>query len=60
MGGAYWETPVPESYLTDSPHSHVAKWNTPILMIQNHWILSPQNGVVWHREFYGWLDEWLK
>jgi dipeptidyl aminopeptidase/acylaminoacyl peptidase len=94
LDGAYWETPKPESYLTDSPHSYVAKWNTPILMIhgekdyrvpvsqsmeaytaaqrlgipsrmvifpgENHWILSPQNGVVWHREFYGWLDEWLK
>ncbi len=94
MGGAYWETPTPKSYLTDSPHRYVAKWNTPILLIhgekdyrvpvsqsmeaftaaqrlgipskmvifpgENHWILSPQNGVVWHREFYGWLGEWLK
>ncbi len=27
---------------------------------ENHWILSPQNGVLWHREFYGWLDKYLK
>jgi dipeptidyl aminopeptidase/acylaminoacyl peptidase len=27
---------------------------------ENHWILSPQNGVFWHREFYGWLDKSLK
>lgn len=27
---------------------------------ENHWILSPQNGVFWHREFYGWLDKHLK
>lgn len=27
---------------------------------ENHWVLSPQNGVVWHREFYSWLDKWLK
>ncbi len=27
---------------------------------ENHWVLSPQNGVFWHREFYGWLDKYLK
>ncbi len=27
---------------------------------EGHWILSPQNGVLWHREFYGWLDRYLK
>jgi dipeptidyl aminopeptidase/acylaminoacyl peptidase len=27
---------------------------------ENHWILSPQNGIVWQREFFGWLDQWLK
>lgn len=27
---------------------------------ENHWILTPQNGLVWQREFFGWLDETLK
>lgn len=27
---------------------------------EGHWILQPQNGLLWHREFFGWLDEWLK
>lgn len=27
---------------------------------ENHWVLSPQNGVFWHREFYAWLDLHLK
>ncbi len=27
---------------------------------ENHWVLSPQNGVFWHREFYSWLDRHLK
>lgn len=27
---------------------------------EGHWVLSPQNGVLWHREFFRWLDEWLK
>ncbi|ASB48184.1 S9 family peptidase [Alkalitalea saponilacus] len=27
---------------------------------ENHWVLSPQNGILWQREFAGWLNEWLK
>lgn len=27
---------------------------------ENHWILSPQNGILWQREFFRWLDQWLK
>lgn len=27
---------------------------------ESHWVLSPQNGLVWHREFFSWLDNWLK
>ena len=27
---------------------------------EGHWVLSPQNGIVWHREFFNWLDRWLK
>lgn len=27
---------------------------------ENHWVLQPQNGILWQREFFGWLDEWLK
>lgn len=27
---------------------------------ENHWVLKPQNGVLWHRTFYEWLDKWLK
>ncbi|QOW09526.1 S9 family peptidase [Kaistella flava (ex Peng et al. 2021)] len=26
---------------------------------ENHWILHPQNGLVWQREFFGWLKETL-
>ncbi|MBS1772385.1 MAG: S9 family peptidase [Bacteroidetes bacterium] len=92
--GAYWNKPVPKSYELFNPSNFIAKWNTPIMIIQggidyrvpieqgleafqaaqlkgikskllyfpneNHWILHPQNGVAWHREFYKWLDETLK
>ncbi len=27
---------------------------------ENHWVLAPQNSILWHREFYIWLDQWLK
>ena len=27
---------------------------------ENHWILKPQNAMLWQREFYAWLDKWLK
>lgn len=26
---------------------------------ENHWVLKPQNALVWHREFYKWLKETL-
>lgn len=25
-----------------------------------HWVLQPQNALFWHREFFGWLDQWMK
>jgi len=34
MGGAYWETPKPESYEKFDPSKFVDKWNTPIMIIQ--------------------------
>ncbi len=27
---------------------------------ENHWVLKPQNGILWQRRFYNWLDKWLK
>jgi len=27
---------------------------------EGHWIQSPQNGLLWQREFYNWLDKYLK
>lgn len=26
---------------------------------ENHWVLTPQNGIVWQREFFAWLGETL-
>ena len=94
IGGAYWDEPLPESYLRFSPHKYVKNWNTPIMVIhggkdfrvpvnqgmeafqaaklrgiparflyfpeEGHWVLSPQNGIIWHTEYFKWLDRWLK
>jgi len=27
---------------------------------ENHWVLKPQNGILWQRTYYEWLDKWLK
>ncbi len=27
---------------------------------ENHWVLQPQNGILWQRVFKQWLDKWLK
>ncbi len=27
---------------------------------ETHFVTKPQNSVVWQREFFGWLDKWLK
>lgn len=26
---------------------------------ENHWVLKPQNGVLWQRTFFSWLNRWL-
>ncbi len=27
---------------------------------ENHWVLKPQNGILWQRTYFNWLDKWLK
>jgi len=31
-----------------------------LLEDENHWVLKPQNGILWQRTFFKWLDKWLK
>ncbi len=93
LGGPYWEEKNKRSYTDFNPVNHVAKWDTPIYIIQggkdyrvptgqgleafnaaqlkgikskllyfpdeNHWVIQPQNSIVWHREFFKWLRETL-
>ena len=27
---------------------------------ETHWVVKPQNALLWQRTFFGWLDKWLK
>lgn len=27
---------------------------------ESHWVLNPQNGLIWHDQFFKWLDKYLK
>jgi dipeptidyl aminopeptidase/acylaminoacyl peptidase len=27
---------------------------------ENHWVIKPQNSILWQRVFFEWLDQWLK
>ena len=27
---------------------------------ETHWVLKPQNSLLWHRNFIDWFDQWLK
>ncbi|MCQ2076071.1 MAG: S9 family peptidase [Bacteroidaceae bacterium] len=27
---------------------------------ENHWVLKPQNGILWQRTFFAWLEKYLK
>ena len=27
---------------------------------ENHWVLKPQNSILWHDTVLGWLDRWTK
>lgn len=26
---------------------------------ENHWVLKPQNGILWQRTFFNWLNQWI-
>lgn len=92
-GGPYWDPANRKTYTEFNPVEYVAKWDTPIFIIQggrdyrvpieqglgafqaaqlqgikskllylpeeNHWVLNPQNALVWQREFFDWLEETL-
>jgi hypothetical protein len=68
-----WDTPILIISGVMTSEFHTPKgW--PLLILRNtwrskaslffspmeHWVLKPQNGILWQREFRSWLDRWLK
>jgi dipeptidyl aminopeptidase/acylaminoacyl peptidase len=69
-----WDTPIlivqGEKDYRVPPEQGMAAFNAAVLrgvpaqMLyfpeENHWVLQPQNGILWQRVFFDWLDKWLK
>ena len=69
-----WDTPIlcihgEEDYRIPHSHGesafHAARMkNIPAKLLifkdEGHWVQKPQNALIWQREFYAWLDKWLK
>jgi dipeptidyl aminopeptidase/acylaminoacyl peptidase len=69
-----WDTPIlvihGEKDFRVPPGQGLAAFNSAVLREvpakllyfpeENHWVLQPQNGILWQREFFSWLDKWLK
>ena len=69
-----WDTPIliiqGELDFRVPPEQGLAAFNAAVLNNvpakllyfpeENHWVLQPQNGILWQREFFDWLDKWLK
>ncbi len=69
-----WDTPIlvihGEKDYRVPPGQGLAAFNAAVLQDvpaqllyfpeENHWVLTPQNGILWQRVFFNWLDKWLK
>jgi dipeptidyl aminopeptidase/acylaminoacyl peptidase len=69
-----WDTPIlvihGEKDFRVPPDQGMAAFNAAILRDipaqflyfpdEDHWVLQPQNGILWQRVFFNWLDKWLK
>lgn len=60
QGGLDYRVPV-EQGLSAFQAAKLKGLNARLLYFpdENHWVLSAQNGLVWQREFYRWLQETL-
>ncbi len=70
----HWDTPIlvihGEKDFRVPPDQGMAAFNAAVLRDipaqflyfpeENHWVLQAQNGILWQRVFFNWLDKWLK
>lgn len=61
QGGIDFRVPIEQGLEAfQAARLHNIKSKLLYLPNENHWVLHPQNGLAWQREFYKWLDETLK
>ena len=61
QGGLDFRVPIEQGLgAFQAARLHNIKSKLLYLPNENHWVLHPQNGIAWQREFFKWLDETLK
>jgi len=61
QGGMDFRVPIEQGLEAfQAARLHGIKAKLLYLPNENHWVLHPQNGIAWQREFFKWLDETLK
>jgi dipeptidyl aminopeptidase/acylaminoacyl peptidase len=61
QGGTDYRVPIEQGLEAfQAARLHNIKAKLLYLPNENHWVLHPQNGIAWQREFYKWLDETLR
>jgi dipeptidyl aminopeptidase/acylaminoacyl peptidase len=61
QGGLDFRVPIEQGLEAfQAAQLHNVKSKLLYLPNENHWVLHPQNGIAWQREFFKWLDETLK
>ncbi len=61
QGGTDYRVPIEQGLEAfQAARLHNIKSKLLYLPNENHWVLHPQNGIAWQREFFKWLDETLK
>ena len=60
-GGMDYRVPVDQGY---AAYNCAQMMGVPSRLLvfpdENHWILKPQNAMMWHREYFRWLDQWCR
>jgi len=60
QGGLDYRVPIEQGLEAfQAAQLHGIKSKLLYLPNENHWVLHPQNGIAWQREFFKWLDETL-
>ncbi len=61
QGGLDYRVPIEQGLEAfQATRLHNIKSKLLYLPNENHWVLHPQNGIAWQREFFRWLDETLR